>query len=158
MGFAHLSIRILTVILFISPAASEVYSSPSRAELNNVERRDGFCVGVVLEIMEYYNKNPRFFVLPPFADKIKEAMTRHLAALELRGLAHEHPWRSLQDQASLLQVEDSGISERKQCEEQSYPCFSKCLGPLPSPQRSNRCRRTCEAPRHVCASSFACIQ
>ncbi len=132
-----MSIRILTVILLVS--ASGIYSAPSRAELNNEERSNGFCVGVVYETMEYYNKNPSFSVLPPFANKIKGAMTRHLKVLELTGLSHERPWRSLQDQASLLQVEDSGISERKQCEHQSYSCLSKCLGPLPSPQQLDTC-------------------
>jgi hypothetical protein len=150
-----MSIRILAVISLVAAA---VYSSAPRAELINSERSNAFCVGVALEMMQYYNNHPSFFLLPLFANQVKTAMARHLKILELTGLSHEHPWRPPQDQMTMIQVEDTGISERKQCEEQSYPCFSKCLGPVPSAQQSDTCRRSCEAPRDVCASSFACIQ
>ena len=151
-----MGIRILVVILLGAMAA--VHSSALRAELIYSERSNAFCVGVALETMQYYNTHPSLFPLPPFANKVKTSMAHHLKNLELAGLSHEHPWRPPQDQMTMIQVEDAGMSERKQCEEQSYPCFSKCLGPVSSALQSDNCRRSCEEPREICASSFTCIQ
>jgi len=152
----RMTIRRSLVASFI--AFSAVYSSPCRSQLRNSERSNAFCVGVLSEIMEYYNKHPNFFILPPFSNQVSEAMNRRLKALELTGLSHEHPWRSLQDQVMLLEVEDKGIKERQQCETHSYTCFSECIGALPSPLQSKNCRTKCEGHDQSCASSFSCIQ
>jgi hypothetical protein len=134
------------------------HSSPCLSQLSNDEQSNAFCVGVLDEMMEYYNRHPQFFILSPFAHEVIDSMSRRLKILEVTGLSHAKPWRSTEALAMTLRVEDSGMKERKECEERTYPCFGKCLGALPSPSQSRKCRLACEWPDHFCASSFSCLQ
>jgi len=90
-------------------------SVPARAQLS--EERAAFCMGALVEMMDYYRQHPENFPTPSRGNQIVAAVRKYERLLEAAGLLSPPTARSFDDVETSLQRQSSGRDQTRRCQD-----------------------------------------
>jgi hypothetical protein len=80
------------------------------------EASASFCLGALLEMMEYYNHHPENFPATSQSSQILAAVKKYTHLLDVAGLLRPPTWRSEDDVLTSIQRETPGREQWKACQ------------------------------------------
>ena len=94
-----------------------IFAASARASAQFSEERAAFCTGALLEMMDYYRRNPRSLPTPSRGNRVIAMARKYERLLDAAGLLNPPTARSFDDVQTSLQRETSGRDRQAACQD-----------------------------------------
>jgi len=96
-------------------AIAVIVAAYTPASAQDSEERAAFCMGVLVEMMDYYRHHPESLPAPSRGNRILAAYHKYERLLDAAGLLNPPTWRSVDDVKTSLRRETSGRNQTRSC-------------------------------------------
>lgn len=97
-------------------AAAIIMAAPISARAQESEARASFCIGAILEMMDYYRTHPENLLASSRAKQMIATMHKYERILNAAGLLNPPTWRTFDDVTASIERQHSGRDRRKACQ------------------------------------------